>query len=71
MNNDLISRENLKKAIENAYKEYDGYDPHDLSRFAERVDEIIGLAPTVNPCKDCDLYFKAMTKEEMQKGGAV
>ena len=22
-------------------------------------------------CENCDLYFKAMTKEEMKKGGAV
>lgn len=22
-------------------------------------------APTVKPCENCDLYFKAMTKEEM------
>ena len=31
----------------------------------------IDNAPTVNPCNNCDLYFKAMTKEEMKKGGAV
>jgi hypothetical protein len=29
----------------------------------------IDNAPSVNPCKNCDLYFKAMTKEEMKKGG--
>lgn len=44
---DLISREALKKAIDNAYKEYDGYDPNDLVRFAERVDEEIDNAPIV------------------------
>lgn len=44
---DLISREALKKAIDNAYKEYDGYDPQDLMRFAERVDTEIDNAPTV------------------------
>lgn len=32
--------------------------------------EIIDNAPTVKPCENCDLYFKAMTKEEMKKGGA-
>ena len=26
--------------------------------------------PTVKPCNNSDLYFKAMTKEEMKKGGA-
>ena len=30
------------------------------------VREIIDNAPTVNPCHNCDLYFKAMTKEEME-----
>lgn len=48
MNNDLISREALKKAIDDAYEEYDGYDPHDLSRFAERVEDLIDNAPTVD-----------------------
>lgn len=43
---DLISREALRKAINNAYKEYDGYDPNDLMRFAERVDTEIDNAPT-------------------------
>ena len=47
MNNDLISREALKKAIDDAYREYDGYDPQDLMRFAERVDTEIDNAPTV------------------------
>ena len=32
--------------------------------------DLIDNAPTINPCEKCDLYFKAMTKEE-QKGGAV
>jgi hypothetical protein len=27
---------------------------------------VIDNAPTVNPCENCDLYFKAMTKEEMR-----
>ena len=25
--------------------------------------ELIDNAPSVNPCNNCDLYFKAMTKE--------
>lgn len=29
---------------------------------------LIDNAPTVKPCDNCDLYFKAMTREEMKKG---
>ena len=36
----------------------------------EEIKKIIDNVPTVNPCENCDLYFKAMTKEEMKKGGA-
>jgi hypothetical protein len=37
--------------------------------FSEKeIEEIIDNAPTVKPCDNCDLYFKAMTKEEMKKG---
>ena len=32
--------------------------------------KLIDNAPTVKPCDNCDLYVKAMTKEEMKKGGA-
>ena len=67
MNNDLISREALKKVI--AEWKYHG--------FYDKLIEVIDHAPTVNPCDNCDLYFKAMTKEidrwyrkEEQKGGA-
>jgi len=42
----------LKKAINDAYEEYDGYDPHDLSRFAERVEDLIDNALTVNEDRD-------------------
>lgn len=42
----------LKKAINDAYEEYDGYDPHALSRFAERVEDLIDNALTVNEDKD-------------------
>jgi hypothetical protein len=34
------------------------------------LDTVIDNAPTVKPCENCDLYFKAMTKEEMRKGSA-
>lgn len=69
---DLISREALKKAITNRLvsvtysSDYtDGLQDGYLNTINE-----IDNAPTVNPCKNCDLYFKAMTKEEMRKGGA-
>ena len=68
---DLISREALKAEIEKAL------DNADLSEYEACIcvtsiyDKCIDNAPTVNPCKNCDLYFKAMTKEEMRKGGAV
>lgn len=60
-NNDLISREALKKEIRNNKKV--------AGRFIEGVIMLIDNAPIVKPCENCDLYFKAMTKEE-QKGGA-
>ena len=44
----LIDAEVLKKVIAEVYKAYDGYDPDDLGRFAERVDELIDNAPTVS-----------------------
>lgn len=67
MNNDLISREALKKAIDELFF-VDEYT----------VAKVIDNAPTVKPCENCDLYFKATTKEidrwykkkEEQKGGA-
>lgn len=36
----------------------------------KEINKIIDDAPTIKPCENCDLYFKAMTKEEMKKGGA-
>ena len=62
MNNDLISREALKKAIRKTWL------PLNKEWLIMTLDEIIDNAPTVKPCENCDLYFKAMTKEE-QKGG--
>jgi len=69
MNNDLISREALKKEVALMF----GNKTH----ITESVCELIDNAPTVNPCDNCDLYFKAMTKEidrwyrkEEQKGSA-
>ena len=51
---DLISREALKMAL----KEYK------YCGFYDKVIEIIDNAPTVKSCDNCDLYFKAMTKQE-------
>ena len=57
----LIDTDYLKEAISN----------NPLIDFTDDdLFEIIDNAPTVNPCDNCDLYFKAMTKEEMKKGGA-
>lgn len=50
---DLISREALKKAIEDF--KYCG--------FCNNLIELIDNIPSVKPCDNCDLYFKAMTKE--------
>ena len=46
---DLISREALKKAIEEVEDNYDGYEPNDLGKFISKVDELINNAPTVEP----------------------
>lgn len=58
MNNDLIRREDLKKAFFNQ------------ECWNVAIGSIIDSVPSVKPCENCDLYFKAMTKEEMRKGGA-
>ena len=58
---DLISREALKTAVRQRQWHIDDI---------EEVMKIIDNAPTIKPCDNCDLYFKAMAKEEMQKGGA-
>lgn len=42
----LIDANELKKNLHDAYEEYDGYNPSDLMRFAERVDDEIDNAPT-------------------------
>ena len=66
MNNDLISREALKEALHNFF---DGKVIDEPAYILRDVFCYIESAPTVNPCENCDLYFKAMTKEEMRKGG--
>lgn len=67
MNNDLISREELKKALHNFF---DGKVIDESAYILRDVFCYIDGAPAVPPCGNCDLYFKAMTKEEMRKGGA-
>lgn len=64
MNSDLISREALKKRFKELHLHPD-------------LIELIDNAPSINPCDNCNLYFKATTKEidrwykkEEQKGGA-
>jgi hypothetical protein len=65
MNNDLISREALKKAFKKVYP----LSTNEMGGVVnKRIYDIIDNAPTVKPCENCDLYFKAMTKEEMKKG---
>lgn len=67
---DLISREALKKAITELSNDNPSYYYTGDFLDREKVLDEIDNAPTVKPCENCDLYFKAMTKEE-QKGGAV
>ena len=56
-NNDLISRSELKKALMTIQK--DAFDTRTIPWW---LWEFIDNAPTVKPCENCDLYFKAMTK---------
>ena len=42
-----IDADALKEVLNKAYFDYDGYDPNDLGRFVERVDEEIDNAPTI------------------------
>ena len=72
MNNDLISRSALIKALKSncdvCNDKNTNWCEHccPLNDFEDLIDNV----PTVNPCENCDLYFKAMTKEE-QKGGTT
>lgn len=64
--NDFISREALKKKLQarhdNGEEDFDkGYNIG-----IETAIELLDNAPTVKPCKNCDLFFKAMTKEEQK-----
>lgn len=64
---DSISREALKKSIK-SYADDQYAENEYLGEYA--IMDIIDNAPTVKPCENCDLYFKAMTKEELREGGA-
>ena len=58
----LIDADELTRRIEKSY----------LTKGEKRLFLIkVRHMATVTPCENCDLYFKAMTKEEMKKGGAV
>ena len=66
---DLISREALKRVIKIECNPYGA--PTIDYESGKRVLTLIDRTPAIKPCDNCDLYFKAMTKEEMQKGSAV
>lgn len=59
----LIDADALKKAMTDYEEECGDIIP-------KKYFDFIDNAPTVKPCENCDLYFKAMTKEEMKKGEA-
>lgn len=67
--NDLISRDDLIKDLKQYFS--DGtLDCVSAKLALNMVLNKIKAAQSINPCENCDLYFKAMTKEEMKKGGA-
>lgn len=55
MNNDLISRDALKKALHNFF---DGKVIDEPTYILRDVFCYIESAPTVNPCGNCDGYEK-------------
>ncbi len=66
----LIDADALSKQIKDSIAEYGNTYSNDLLNGLGMVLQMLDNAPTVKPCENCDLYFKAMTKEEMKKGGA-
>jgi hypothetical protein len=64
---DSISRDALKKAL---HSFFDGKVIDEPAYILRDVLCHIDSAPVVKPCENCDLYFKAMTKEELKEGGA-
>ena len=62
---DLISRSALIKAICEQCRSEKECINHFW--YDENIISLITNAPAVKPCDNCDLYFKAMTKEA-QKG---
>lgn len=69
MKNDLISREALKNDLIKTFPDKI-LDAITTKTMFYQVLQVINNLPTVMPCENCDLYFMAKTKEEMQKGGA-
>lgn len=60
MSKDLISREALKEKLTTTIL------TADPQYMFDEIMDIIDNAPVVKSCDNCDLYFKAMTKEEMK-----
>lgn len=68
MNNDLISRDALKKAIEEVEDNYDGYEPNDLGRFMNKVDDLIDNAPIVDTSKIEHKVYNEGFKDGVDQG---
>lgn len=62
---DCISREDLKKAIEEVEDNYDGYEPNDLGKFMNKVYDLIDNAPTVEarPKGEWEVDLKTYDKQ--------
>ena len=58
--NDLISRNALKKAIEDRVTFIDGDSLY-------KIIDLIDNAESIKPCENCDLYFKAMAVKTMRE----
>ena len=61
MNNDSISRSALKDEIVKLCERINANNGITVPTLA--FTRIINNAPTIKPCENCDLYFKATTKE--------
>lgn len=72
MNNDLISRSELRKAVNDFYdNHFKGLVPNELITYAEAVDNFIDNAPTVEQitvfCENADEKTIEDLKVELQK----
>ena len=64
---DLISRSELKKAIEEVEDNYDGYEPNDLGKFMYKVGDLIDNAPTVDYTNELEELKELRDTMEMIK----